>query len=373
LSPRGMQASLDCVSPRRRNTEFSPRDCLFGDANEPCDPQRGRRHTEAAASPGADHRNLSPTFQSSGDFCLPCPSSPRGDSSRNAYVMTADKGAPTPFSPRRMRQQSGRITENSENFLRHDEENTTPAPTCIANSEDYMISRGKKTAYKRDQENVKGRLRLDAEQRDTDLPNTQRRHDFSPSPQSSRVAGQSPNLSPRLDRRLSKSASHAAAFFNVGMQHQTSGDMAASMRPDITQQQTQRYFVGNEVVDWQNSGRRGLAACARHAAQAGALVQTPVAVVATSRDQRSSESMREQFQPQKPVVVQASVPVVYASSPVVLQSAAFAPSTSIMPSTTSKDTAYLHGGLKVVKYSPRAAGQFSPNVPRMPVSKLMSL
>lgn len=248
-----------------------------------------------------------------------------------------------------------------------------PALTLISNSEDYKISRGKKTGYKREQENVKGRLRLDNEQLDTDLPCTQRRHDFSPSLHSPRVAEQLPQQSPRLGGRLSKSHSHAAAFFNVGMQHQTSGSMAASMRPDVTPQQAQKYLIGNEVVDWQSNGRRGLAACARHAAQTGALVRSPVTVTPTPRDQRSSEGMREQFQHQQPVVVQASVPVVYASSPVVMQSTPFAPCTSIMPSTTSKDTAYLHGGLKVVKYSPRASGQFSPNVPRVPVSKLMSL
>mmetsp|Transcript_70952 Transcript_70952/g.178938 ORF Transcript_70952/g.178938 Transcript_70952/m.178938 type:complete len:530 (-) Transcript_70952:148-1737(-) len=378
LSPRGLQASasIDCVSPRRRNTEFSPREYLFSEEHEPSNQQRGRRCTDSAASPGPDHRALSPTFQSSKDFCLQCPSSPRCEegSSRGAvYTMTADKGFPTPFSPRRLRQQSGRITENSVNFLQHEEENTTPVPTVITNSEDYKISRGKKTGYKREQEHVKGRLSLDMDQQDTDLPSTQRRHDFTKSLSSPRTTSQSQQQSPRLGCGLSKSNSHASAFVNVGMQHQTSGDMAASIRPDVTSQQSQKYFVGNEIVDWQNSGRRGLAACARHAAQTGALVRSPVSVIATPRDQRSSEGMREQFQHQKPVVVQASVPVVYASPPVVAQSMPFAPCTSIMPSSTSKDTAYLHGGLKVVKYSPRASGQFSPNVPRAPVSTLMKL
>jgi len=346
---------------------MSPRNCLFGD-DSVADMLRSRRQIEAGAtSPSAAYRNLSPTFQTSTDFCFDAPSS-APEAGLNVVLATADKGAPTPFSARRMRQQSGRMTENSENYWAHTE-NTTQQPTVITNSEDGAVSRGKKTDFKKECESVKGRLQLDASQQDLDAPKTQRRHHFAD--------GAPPPAQPQKQSTISNSRSEQtfdrqAAVAGVGRLQRTSAEMAATIMPDnLAPTGPPKYMVGDTIVDWQSCGRRGIAACARQAAQQGVIKVTAVqSTTPMPRDMRRSDSMYEQFQ--APATLRSAVPVFYASSPVSQLASCLSQSTSIMNSGTMKGGAFMTGGLTVVNYSPKGIGVCSPNSTRPP-AKIVSL
>merc|ERR1712060_186038 len=62
------------------------------------------------------------------------------------------------------RQYSGRMTENSDNWLRVGGEDSRPAAPVIANSTDHVQSKGKKINIAKDADNMKRRLRLDSSQ-----------------------------------------------------------------------------------------------------------------------------------------------------------------------------------------------------------------
>lgn len=180
----------------------------------------------------------------------------------------------------------------------------------------------------------------------------------------------------------------------VCVMHRTSAEMAASLMPEASARQEacpleqRKYMIGNELVDWQTHGRRAAPVCAQQAAQVAQVVQGSLAQKATSmvnlRDHRNSDVMREQMQlpvaveasPENPSPqtamsrVQSSVTVSPYVRPVDLRVYSFGELSSL-PSTMQKDTAYIHSGLKVVKYGVRSPGAFSPNVVRIPAAQVL--
>jgi len=169
--------------------------------------------------------------------------------------------------------------------------------------------------------------------------------------------------------------------------------MNGAMKPDMTPASPQKYFVGDEIVEHHRYGRRSLTDVARFAGlpqpqqplPAGQVPQlspaadcqpSPRETPLTPHDQRSSELIRSHLTaPQHALTLSASVPVVYASSPAknIAAKTAGSMGSSMVPSSVSKDAAYLQSGVTVVRHIPRTPGQFSPNLTRTPVRQVIHL
>mmetsp|Transcript_102443 Transcript_102443/g.181945 ORF Transcript_102443/g.181945 Transcript_102443/m.181945 type:complete len:510 (+) Transcript_102443:65-1594(+) len=337
--------------------EMSPRDTLFQDRT------RGRPDTSVARSPSATGRTRSPTFNQSEDWW--------GYSKPKAQEGTAkiDKTMPSSnFSSSIRRQHSGKITSNSDNWLRVNGEDAKPAPPSIANSQNYYISRGKKTGLLKDADVAKNLMRLEVDKvQDTSRSN--RKHDFQNHPQAMRHMEEFRVFSPRRLESARDTVKDSGRL-TAGVQHRTSGEMVASISPEPTPVSApgEKHVVGFELVDIASSGVRKADNCIKVAAQSGHGYPQARA----SRHHLNSDTVKEHIQPvdmpqfthhsashKPPTREEASRRVhVYGDF-------------SAPPSTMPKDTAYIHSGLKVVKYQTRSPGLYSPNAPRVPASQML--
>jgi len=311
------------------------------------------------------------------------------------------------FARAQRRGHSGRITQNSENWATVPPEEAKQAPHLIANSENHRLSRGKKVNLAKDPENAKRRLRMDSSQLENGV--TQRRHEFREQSEqlrdvSPRSASQFP-VGAAVDAFQEDSQCSSRPCGLVYAQQRTSAEMVATIMPGtqaLVPDQC-KYLVGGEIVDWQSNGRRQAGACAHHAVQVG--MPAKMMSMAKLRDHRNSDLIRDHLQQRavhatgappppmratgapppsvmhaQPHLVAAREAAVPTSVPTYVYAAPVTTGTtephvhsfggcSMLPSTTSKDAAYTHSGLNVVKYGTRSPGAFSPNMQRTPVSK----
>mmetsp|Transcript_115482 Transcript_115482/g.337786 ORF Transcript_115482/g.337786 Transcript_115482/m.337786 type:complete len:508 (-) Transcript_115482:113-1636(-) len=357
----------------------SPRALHSEDAED-----RGRRRSDGACSPSpAEQRSPSPTYHVSEDWMGY--SSPRGDREghRESAAVAVEGTMPSSnFSSRLRRQHSGRITENSDNWLRAGGESARPGPPVISNSENFNPSKGKKTAFAKEPSDVKRRLHMDTSQ--PEPLRSQRRHDFAETPLPCQLSPRSQPQPTASDTSSGSKGGQAQVAF--GVQQRTSAAMAASLMPEASASseavpsQQPKYMIGNEIVDWQTSGRRIPPVCSKQVTP-GSLSQKAMSM-ACLRDHRNSDIVREQlqFSPAEASPEQPSLPK---SVSRVQSSVQLTPARAVegciysfgefssLPSTMQKDTAYLHSGLKVVKYGTRSPGAFSPNVVRVPAAQVL--
>eukprot|EP00931_Biecheleriopsis_adriatica_P103072 TRINITY_DN7795_c0_g1_i1.p1 TRINITY_DN7795_c0_g1~~TRINITY_DN7795_c0_g1_i1.p1 ORF type:complete len:507 (-),score=77.67 TRINITY_DN7795_c0_g1_i1:116-1636(-) len=324
--------------------EFSPRDTLLLSYPEDC------------RSPSADGRG-SPTFATSEDWMGYSRNRKRSPSQQIDRTMPSSN-----FASSIRRQHSGKITRDSENWLRMDGEDATPTRPEIANSQNYQLSRGKKTSITpKDPEKAKRLMRLEAN-RVAEDPRTHRKHQFQEHPQAKRHVEELQMLSPRhLEQAAAADAvTRGTASATVAVQHRTSGEMAASLNPDTSAQQkassAEKYLVGCELVDIQNSGLRRASSCMkvsevnlRHHLNSDIVKDHLQPVDASYSRLHSIPNSREEAGRRVHVYGDYSAP----------------------PASMPKDTAYIHSGIKVVKYQTRSPGTFSPNAPRMPASAVL--
>lgn len=389
LSPRSTVNQYNAISPRdtidnvTRPGRPRPRVIVTG-------PDEG---SEACS----EARRGSPTFRASEAWMGY--SSPRNPPhNKNMFAEAKDGALLDPVQPRRLqgRALSGRITEQSEDWRAgvDDYEKNSSAPV-IANSINFVHSKGKKTNITKDEANAKRRLMLDPSQQD--LRRSERRHDFPE--QLEPPQHMSPNKSSILSkgdhlgggRSSPRAGGHPVV---VDAQHRTSAEMAASIMPGMGETHqfgaaTPKYMVGNEIVHWSCQGRRSSPKCMQTAAQVNASsceqadIQSLKLVSAVHlRDHRNSDTVREHLQPTS-AYEQVQQPV--QAVPQIIPPQARTPATfskldhiytygdiSSLPSTMSKDSAYTHSGLNVVKYGARTPGTFSPHTTRSPVRQALA-
>jgi len=390
-SPRNRAALAGCGF---RPSGFSPRKRPEFFTDLMATPEHSMRSTRsgegpymsptASVSPSVSgRRGASPTFRTSPDFTLFGAGGGDGDGGSavffselggdgSVYPMKPDRQADNPFSARRMRQQCGRITETSTNVIAHAEPTGEQAPTFITNSENYAISRGKRVGLVKEATEVKARMAMDLEQ---PLPTrSQKRHECGVVEHTPNTAVGSPQLLCRQSVVPSWSPARAScpALRMVVPQSVTSTGMSASLRPEAAEPAPR----GRQSLE---GGRRQFVDSSRREALQMSPRSPAVPTLAfTPRHAASSDGVREQFTPlAQPVVLRAPVPVVYASSPVASRGLATmsvgSMGGSAMPSTMSKEAAYLQSGISVVRHIPRSAGQFSPHAARVPVREVVHL
>lgn len=325
-------------------------------------------------------------------------------------------------SGKTFRLHSGRQTENSEswNNLRESRSEALierPAWSCTTSNGTAGVGfaaspvwKGRKCNIVKNAENMKRRLMLDASQSETDQ--SQRRHGFL-----------TPNKanSPRdyLYVPSEGGGSRGTRAVVTSPQHRTSDEMSASLHHPVGCQSANqefayqdggythqagfqpevehaygavavaphaaKYLVGEQILNWHSHGRRGPLKCFQHATNTPAFRQvfhsshpTGYAPQGPScapgmvnlRDHRNSDVVREHLQPMDTPLLQAPLVVSSASCPQRVYSYG---ELSSLPSTMPKDTAYLHSGLKVVKYGARMPGAFSPHVPRVLASQALPM
>ncbi|CAJ1453200.1 unnamed protein product, partial [Effrenium voratum] len=180
--------------------------------------------------------------------------------------------APEPNSPRMCgirRLHSGKITRNSENWLRVNGEDSQPAAPMIYNSENFLGSKGKRTGLHKDLDVAKHLMRFEADRVAPPPPNNRRQH-FQDNPQTAKHVEELRTLSPRRlrDAKRADALSPGRNTAAVDVQHRTSGEMAAAVQPDFTSPvaaAAEKYLVGCEIFDMASNGvRKGVKAKVRH-------------------------------------------------------------------------------------------------------------
>lgn len=400
MSPRSPRASLEgpALSARRGlgrgrseghlhdRCELSPRDALPRSPRRALAEIRGR-HLNAGLGGGPPEptRSPSPTFRVSENWMSYSAAPPdtagaksprRGLSPRAGGRTMVEAWAEKPPAPEArppmprppIRGHCGRTTETSVKWVGVAED-APPGPSLIANSENFVASRGKKVNIVEVADNVGNRLRQDAS--DPEATRSQRRHGFPSNPQSQRQIEQMRQVAPRILQRM---APEAAGRFSgrapvlVDAQHRSSAELVASLMPEAPEvrgsRSEVRYFAGSEIVGSGN-GRRIAGACARQAPELA------------GRDHRNSDALREHLQHLQP---RLSEPMPRSPASATPSSAAVREAHGVfsygvmssLPSTMPKDSAYTHSGLAVVKYGSRTPGVFSPNVVRVPAASVLT-
>lgn len=329
IQPEDSHLADDTCSPRRRHDILlSARDCPTS-AMQSSEPRR--RHSVCSRPQDTLQRNK--TFQLSEDWYCHVPHLQASHSETACSAMPAT-------SPRQTaRLRSGRMTENSEAWIRCWDGDAVPGPSIVAACQDAAILRGRRVGIMKDPDHAKGRLQLDASQQATSEHNPQRRHSpaaGTPPEALTSIAG-SPRSSPQSSHR------------NTYQQHVTSPECAAALRPDATGPVLQKYIVGTDIVDWQSFGRRAADACVEHDARASAQQSAPV-LPFTARHHLDSVVLRQHLAQQPPVSLRGAGQVVHAPS-AEPQSPASRPSRA--------------------KYCLRAAGGFSPQARRTPAAQVL--
>lgn len=316
------------------------------------------------------------------------------------------------FHSRVRRMHSGRQTENSPS---NDEllhfKGSEPAKSVITNSLDHKASRGKKTGIGRDETQAKRRLMLD----DTQVvpQPTQRQHKFTTDgnvrePEAGGVSRKATWSEPSaeeasvpVDRKymvgnaivtwasgrkvMPKSFSHQcteAVVAHVGHTPRAGG----SPSPPASKQQPQTFGDFSPRVfssDGVRSSWSPREPCPQHMDKASFHQNMEASVAAHLRDHRNSDVVRQALQPTavamgapRPRPHTAGVSAAPAAgAPVVIETQCADTQVhsygklSSMPSSMTKDTAYMHSGLQVVKFGTRMPGLYSPNSPRISASQ----
>mmetsp|Transcript_35013 Transcript_35013/g.80213 ORF Transcript_35013/g.80213 Transcript_35013/m.80213 type:complete len:485 (-) Transcript_35013:20-1474(-) len=288
-------------------------------------------------------RSPSLTYRNSEDWMAY--SSPRG-AHREDEDADACKGPTMPsrnFSARSRMKHSGRQLDDS--FRDNAVGEASLGSSAITNSVNFASDRGKKVNIVKDQQNAKRRLRLDETQTDS-TRRPERKHEFvepvyprpSPGDITYRPMGVAANIPAGVPAERHSGPSRGGGGRSprsvVDYQHRTSDEMAASM-------------------------------------QQGSHTVQPPAIVGSRQPVR------------RPVHVMSNAPAVPIQEPMTASVAAqprpgTAPvagnycygDVSSLPSTVSKDSAYLQSGLKVVRFGSRSPGAFSPAMPRVPASQI---
>mmetsp|Transcript_74672 Transcript_74672/g.147927 ORF Transcript_74672/g.147927 Transcript_74672/m.147927 type:complete len:197 (-) Transcript_74672:45-635(-) len=179
-----------------------------------------------------------------------------------------------------------------------------------------------------------------------------------------------------------------ASILVVDAQHRTSEEMAQSIMPDTlgdcegfgTTKTTlcstastlpkstagqAKYMVGNELISWETTGRRGAESCMKHRTESsggrGSLSAKARSMV-NLRDHRNSDDVRDQLNPDG-VAGGAGC----RGPPPQSRILCFGEISSL-PSSMQKGSAYMYSGLSTHRYQPRSPGRYSPNVARVPIA-----
>jgi len=343
----------------------SPRDALQRFWQKPQDRFSRSRCQSSDALGGQRERSPSPTYAESQDW----------------WTQGADCDAAPAWKPRR----SSRNFQNSEEWPLPTTENKKLATAGVANRENQSPSRFKKTVCELEC-NMKRRLRLDTTQMETVLEQRlQRRHAFPETATTHKQVCYSPRRSYNSPRGRNSPRGNPEPNHFVDVQHRTSAEMAASIMPEPNgesgafQSMPPKYFVGNEIIDWRNHGRRVTRSPTKDCLQVGGVFCSPrtksLANVHDLPSPAGSQSVRGG------AAVSSGL-----SRAVSMQSGAMPVATKVMldgqvhligdmsspPSSLSKDQAFIHSGLSMVKFGKRSPGTFSPNAPRVPLAPVMS-
>lgn len=225
----------------------------------------------------------------------------------------------------------------------------------------------------------------------------QRRVDFPPGVRESYADAAAPSTSSRSDpvdkswggtggdhvwNRKNATECPRAGSPGCRQMHRTSSEVTASLMPGSTvpPQAPTRYLIGSNIVDWQSSGRRQSGTARGNPQLLPASRQESSSDVSEipvqqqrSRDHRNSDMVRDMWSTGPATVVQAAVPVVYATGGTGPGSGAASTGPahprvvgggSALPSTLPKGSGYTRAGLTVVPHCPRTPGAFSPNARR---------
>jgi hypothetical protein len=139
-----------------------------------------------------------------------------------------------------------------------------------------------------------------------------------------------------------------------------------------------KYFVGNEIVDWRNHGRRMTRSPTRDSLQVGGVFCSPGARSAANVHEPQSPSGCQSARGGAAVtsglsraasMQSGAMPVASKAS---LEGQVCFGEMSSPPSSLLKDKAFLHSGLSVVKFGSRSPGLFSPNAHRVALAPVMS-
>jgi len=327
-------------------------------------PTSRRQSTEALNS--QRERSPSPTFADSQDW----------------WTQDAGCVAAQPRKPRRS------ICENSEGWPWP----TSECKSLVSNRENLSPSRFKKTVSEQES-SIKRRLRLDTTQSE-EQQRLQRRHAFPTMHRQLQKMRQEPfeassifrdGCSPRggnSSQECSSMRGNHVPNHVVDAQHRTSAEMAATIMPELSSDSgafhssslaslplLPKYFVGNDIVDWQNHGRRMTRSPSGDSLQVGGVFCSP----------RASHA-RNVHEPQSPSGCQCarrggaavSSGLSRAKSVQSFEGQVCFGEMSSPPSSLLKDKAFLHSGLSVVKFGSRSPGRFSPNAHRVTLTPAMS-
>eukprot|EP00930_Biecheleria_cincta_P020399 TRINITY_DN15357_c0_g1_i1.p1 TRINITY_DN15357_c0_g1~~TRINITY_DN15357_c0_g1_i1.p1 ORF type:complete len:508 (+),score=50.98 TRINITY_DN15357_c0_g1_i1:110-1633(+) len=338
---------------------LSPRDTLYDNRVGVADMHRGTN---------LEGRARSPTFTMSEQWMETT------TESLSSTKQQCDNAMPSSnFGSTIRRMHSGKITRNSENWLRMDGQDATPAASVISNSCDHSISRGKKTGLEKDPQAAKQLMRQDINKVPENVKG-QQRHQFQNLPQAQYHIDELRALSPRhlaqaatADAMSTRGNQESAG---VAVLHRTSGEMAASIGPDQAapwSRPAEKYVLGCEIVDMRHTGVRAAKDCVKHACLSGGYPtrSSSLGSMVNFRHHLNSDIVREHMTPQ---YMHSNTMALPSSRQEASRRIHVYGEYSTPPATMSKDTAYIQSGLRLVKYQTRAPGKFSPNAVRVPAS-----
>jgi len=385
-SPRSMRSPREGWRSPRSNSD------LFAFAEER---ERAQTQDGENAGEGERRRSRSPTYFNSENWMGYSTKKERFASDESFGELMPSSN----FSSKSRRKFTGHVQLESEDQVWSprggDELAKEAAPDSITNIVDGKASKGKKVHITKESQDAKRRLTQDWTQ--PEEAQTQKKHIFPDSPQSKQQLEEfksSPRLSPPTPL-VQNGASTARSIIDV--QHRTSAEMASSMMPDENEHgasaQQRKYMVGRQVISWANCGRRGATECfqntqrvaAQISQEAGGRPQVPLHSLRNTRDHRNSDLLREHLKA-PPIKWQEKLPTPPQGMPIQMCSARFSPraaperqdgitytygDVSALPSSMSKETAYLQSGLKMHTNVARTPGYFSLLEEKAPASRVI--
>lgn len=343
---------------------LSPRDTLYGN---------GVAVGSMDRCTNVEGRAKSPTFTTSEQWMEHTRENLNSTKQQSNNAMPSSKIGST---VRRMH--SGKITRNSENWLRMDGQDAKPAPSLIFNSCDHNASRGKKTGLEDDPQVAKQLIRQDIDMVPEEAQRQQRRHQFQNLPQAQAHIDELRALSPRhLQQAATADAMSTTGYresAGVAVLHRTSGEMAASISPDQAvplSRPAEKYVVGGGILDMRHTGVRTVQDCVKHAVRNNGYPHrsSSLGSIVNIRHHTNSDLVRENMTPQ---ITHYNTMALPSSRQEASRRIHVYGDYSAPPATMPKDTAYIQSGLRLVKYQTRSPGKYSPNAMRVPASTIIS-
>lgn len=351
---RGGSRRSPRLSPR------SPREDVARGRSSPREAWNEGGAEQANASSSAKPRSPSPTYRDSENWMAYSGQQREGEPREAMTELAAN------WKSGKRRPHAGRQTELSDNFQKG--LTGVRSEPIITNSVNFVSCGGIRTHIRTDKdegENLRRRLQLDPTQAVT--RRSERRHN-SPEqypPNAYRIMHPSHSFSPSPRSPREDSMREVSRSTVPRMSGSSSATSTRSGIPAI-----------NGFGDAANSGRRHAPACIEHFARQ---VSDGASAPVSFRDQVNSDMVRDNLQPCVSALGgTAGLPrsTGAAAPPPRVASSGAAGNTyasmycygdiSCLPSNVSKDTAYLHSGLKMAKIGPRSPGAFSPNKVRIP-------